>query len=76
MSENNRAVPPQCSFADLWRTFRDAFGSYHPERHYMRGPGPKWRKRHGRLEASGNWEMGVAELDASLSHIANPFLGQ
>jgi hypothetical protein len=21
--------------------------SYHPERHYMRGPGPKWREKHG-----------------------------
>ncbi|MFO1111363.1 MAG: hypothetical protein U1E61_19500 [Bradyrhizobium sp.] len=20
---------------------------YRPERHYMRGPGPKWRARHG-----------------------------
>ena len=20
--------------------------SYHPERHYMRGPGPKWHARH------------------------------
>jgi len=20
---------------------------YHPERHYMRGPGPKWLKKHG-----------------------------
>ena len=20
---------------------------YHPEKHYMRGPGPKWRERHG-----------------------------
>jgi hypothetical protein len=20
--------------------------SYHPERHYMRGPGPKWRAKH------------------------------
>jgi hypothetical protein len=19
---------------------------YHPERHYMRGPGPKWREKH------------------------------
>lgn len=19
---------------------------YHPEQHYMRGPGPKWRERH------------------------------
>jgi hypothetical protein len=24
------------------------FPSYRPERHYMRGPGPKWRERHGR----------------------------
>jgi hypothetical protein len=21
--------------------------SYKPERHYMRGPGPKWRAKHG-----------------------------
>jgi hypothetical protein len=21
--------------------------SYHPERHYMRGPGPKWHAKHG-----------------------------
>jgi hypothetical protein len=26
------------------------FSSYHPERHYMRGPGPKWREKHGALE--------------------------
>jgi len=24
---------------------------YRPERHYMRGPGPKWREKHG-LSAS------------------------
>ena len=23
-----------------------ASASYHPERHYMRGPGPKWRAKH------------------------------
>jgi hypothetical protein len=22
------------------------FASYHPEQHYMRGPGPKWREKH------------------------------
>ena len=22
---------------------------YRPELHYMRGPGPKWRARHGRV---------------------------
>jgi hypothetical protein len=28
---------------DLGRT------SYRPERHYMRGPGPKWRAKHAAL---------------------------
>lgn len=28
--------------ADLWHTIaKDLFGSYRPERHYMRGPGPR-----------------------------------
>jgi hypothetical protein len=32
----------------LWRSFcRDVFDSYRPELHYMRGPGPKWRAKHG-----------------------------
>ena len=26
---------------------RDMGGPYRPERHYMRGPGPKWRAKHG-----------------------------
>jgi len=25
---------------------RDFFDPYRPERHYMRGPGPKWCKKH------------------------------
>ncbi len=25
---------------------RDLFDTYRPEQHYMRGPGPKWRKTH------------------------------
>jgi hypothetical protein len=24
---------------------------YRPERHYMRGPGPKWREKHGLVKA-------------------------
>ena len=32
----------------FWREFtRDALRSYRPERHYMRGPGPAWRAKHG-----------------------------
>lgn len=26
---------------------RDLGTPYRPERHYMRGPGPKWRAKHG-----------------------------
>jgi hypothetical protein len=26
--------------------FRDLFDLYRPERHYMRGPGPKWHEKH------------------------------
>ena len=51
--EPSRAAP---SFgkvvADLWRTLAREFPStYHPERHYMRGPGPKWHAKHGRQRA-------------------------
>lgn len=32
---------------DTFRALRKAFvDSYRPERHYMRGPGPKWREKH------------------------------
>jgi len=28
------------------KSFGTMFGSYRPELHYMRGPGPKWREKH------------------------------
>jgi hypothetical protein len=31
----------------FWRQFVvAAFNPYHPEKHYMRGPGPAWRAKH------------------------------
>jgi hypothetical protein len=34
--------------ARLWREVtRDAVRPYRPELHYMRGPGPAWRAKHG-----------------------------
>jgi len=27
--------------------FRDLSDPYRPEKHYMRGPGPKWHAKHG-----------------------------
>jgi len=36
----------------LWRTLRrDLTDPYRPELHYMRGPGPKWRAKHGISES-------------------------
>jgi hypothetical protein len=33
----------------IWRRLQRAiFDPYRPELHYMRGPGPKWREKHGR----------------------------
>lgn len=29
------------------RTVNELTNPYHPERHYMRGPGPAWCKKHG-----------------------------
>ena len=34
--------------AAFWREItRDAVRPYRPELHYMRGPGPAWRAKHG-----------------------------
>lgn len=40
------------SFAGFWRDLgRTMFHPYRPERHYMRGPGPAWRAKHGRPQS-------------------------
>jgi hypothetical protein len=31
--------------------------AYHPERHYMRGPGPKWREKHGLVQLLAHDEL-------------------
>ncbi len=47
----------------MWRDFSNALreawqasspegGSYRADRHYMRGPGPKWHAKHARLSAA------------------------
>jgi hypothetical protein len=33
------------ALAQAWHAHRAE--PYRPERHYMRGPGPKWRAKHG-----------------------------
>jgi hypothetical protein len=37
------------ALAGFWHDLtRHLFDDYKPERHYMRGPGPAWRAKHGR----------------------------
>lgn len=38
-------VGARALFAALWSRLAGTVGSYRPERHYMRGPGPKWHER-------------------------------
>jgi len=48
-------APSLCgAMVAMWRVVSaDLFNSYRPEKHYMRGPGPKWRARHGQSEPPG-----------------------
>jgi hypothetical protein len=34
------------TLAEFLLTLTAVFDSYRPERHYMRGPGPKWHAKH------------------------------
>ena len=44
---SNKDPPVSVALASLWRSLKkDMFDSYRPERHYMRGPGPKWHAKH------------------------------
>ena len=36
---------------EVWRAFGNAFDPYRPERHYMRGPGPKCHAKRAGLMA-------------------------
>jgi hypothetical protein len=45
-------IPGGCiaAIAAVWRAFTNwPFDDYRPEKHYMRGPGPKWREKHSLL---------------------------
>ncbi len=57
---------------DLWHASGEAGGVYRPDRHYMRGPGPKWHAKYGHLypksEAMGA-HMG-ATAESTLGDIA------
>ena len=43
---NDKAASLAAELAALGAALRSLFDPYRPERHYMRGPGPKWHARH------------------------------
>lgn len=49
---------------DAWTSLLDYFTDpYRPERHYMRGPGPKWRARHSHMPAPQDQIADASILD-------------
>jgi hypothetical protein len=55
--------------AKRWRElFREFLSSYRPELHYMRGPGPRWREKHGAVLAhDGGIQVSAQELRTDLT---------
>jgi hypothetical protein len=46
---------------EIWRALaRDLFDSYRPEKHYMRGPGPKWQARQAQHATATEPEFAAA----------------
>jgi hypothetical protein len=44
------------SFVEAWSTRASGiFGSYHPERYYMRGPGPRCREKYLDAPPTHTW---------------------
>jgi hypothetical protein len=50
--------------ADVLRLLKSLFDPYHPERHYMRGPGPKWYAKHGGAAAEPHPAPGLFHVEA------------
>jgi hypothetical protein len=45
--------------AEVWfAVTSQLFDSYRPERHYMRGPGPKWRAKHAQPNMTSEPDLG------------------
>jgi hypothetical protein len=45
--------------AAVWRSWKkELTGSYRPELHYMRGPGPKWRAKHAHAGSAASMSGG------------------
>jgi hypothetical protein len=49
---SNLRHPVVATVAVLRNLRKTMFDIYRPERHYMRGPGPKWREKHSQPAAT------------------------
>ena len=59
MASKTKAPTLGRAVADLWQTVTtELFGAYHPEQHYMRGPGPKYRAKHARNTVVSEPDLG------------------
>jgi hypothetical protein len=66
MASKHKAPSIGKAVADLWHSVTtDLFGGYRPERHYMRGPGPKWRAKHAPTKVTPEPDLGgMAKVSA------------
>jgi hypothetical protein len=66
MAKKKKAPSIGKAIVDLWRTVSSGmFDTYHPEQHYMRGPGPKWRAKHAHQTGASEPDLGgMAKVSA------------
>ena len=61
MARKNKTSSIGKAVADLWRSVTaELFTDYRPERHYMRGPGPKWHAKHRQPSVNAEPDLGGA----------------
>ena len=59
MARKNKIPSIGKAVADLWRSVAaELFTDYRPERHYMRGPGPKWHAKHAPAQRVAEPDLG------------------
>jgi hypothetical protein len=64
-----RAAEPPARGSAVWDALSKAlFDPYRPERHYMRGPGPKWHMKHDHAEHLSAQSLGAEHLESGAAH--------
>jgi hypothetical protein len=60
--KNAQVLRRRNGFTEFARLFRSMVDPYRPERHYMRGPGPKWHAKHAASQAEAPDVNGLARI--------------